>query len=168
MKKASMPAPKTLDKKASAIKQSAAKPKAKSSPKPNPRETQSQAELLEIIVTINRLTQRQDRVIEKLDMTLNSVNRLVQMVEDLTTSVKQLAEIRIKPSQAGEQHDKTLETSEPLGNEAAEEEATDLAASQHREIVDASDLTAPSEEANATDSKALEEYPGIPEPSEDE
>jgi len=46
-------------------------------------------------------------VIENLDMTLNSVNRLAQMVEDLTTSVKQLAEVRIEPSQAGEQHDKT-------------------------------------------------------------
>jgi len=140
----------------------------KSSPKPKPRETQGQAELPEIFATINRLTQGQDRVIENLDMTLNSVNRLAQMVEDLTTIVKQLAEVRIEPSQTGEQHDKTLETPEPLGNGTVEEEATDLAASQHREMVDASDLTAPPEETNTTDSKALEEYPGIPEPSEDE
>ena len=156
--------------KSNATAKSPAKPNAttKSSPKPKPRETQGQAELPEIFATINRLTQGQDRVIENLDMTLNSVNRLAQMVEDLTTSVKQLAEVRIEPSQAGEQHDKTLETPEPLGNETVEEEATDLAASQHREIVDASDLTAPTEETNTTDSKALEEYPGIPEPSEDE
>ena len=156
--------------KSKATAKPSAKPNAttKSSPKPKPRETQGQAELLEILATINRLTQRQDRVIENLDMTFNCVNRLMQMVEDLTTSLKQLAEVRIEPSQAGEQHDEPLETPEPLGNETAEEEATDIVASQQREMVDASDLTAPPEETNTTDSKALEEYPGIPEPSEDE
>src|SRR5215472_14598148 len=56
----------SLAPKSKATAKPSAKPTAttKSSPKPKPRETQGQEELLEIIATINHLTQRQDRVIE--------------------------------------------------------------------------------------------------------
>jgi hypothetical protein len=143
MKKASKPAPKTLAKKAPAIKQSAAKPKAKSSSKPNPRKAQGQAELLPIL------------------------ERLAQSAERLAQAAERLAQATLPKAQASEQHDETLKTPEPPGDETAEEEAADLAASQQREMVDAPDLIA-SEQANTTDSTALEEYPGIPNPPKDE
>jgi hypothetical protein len=59
MKKTSKPVPKTPAKKAPAIKQSSAKPKAKSSVKSKPRKAQGQAELLSII---ERLAQAAERL----------------------------------------------------------------------------------------------------------
>jgi hypothetical protein len=68
MKKTSKPVPKTPAKKAPAIKQSAAKPKPKSSVKPKSRNAQGQAELLPIIERLaqaaERLAQAADRLAE--------------------------------------------------------------------------------------------------------
>jgi hypothetical protein len=76
--------------------------------------------------------------------------------------VDRLVDVTIRSSRVRKQHDQSSETPEPPSHEAV-----DLTTSQQPEL-EPSDLTAPPEEANSTDSKALEEYPGIPEPPEDE
>ena len=161
----------------------------KSPSKPKPKEAQGQAELLPILerlaLNAERLAQAAERlavapapqpsaaapeetadqglavllpVVERL---MQNAERLAHMADLLVQATDRLTEATRQKAQASEQHDETLKTPE-----VPEEEATDLAAS-HQEMVDPPDLIAP-DGVNATDSKALEEYPGIPEPSEDE
>ena len=161
----------------------------KSSPKPKPKEAQGQAALLPILerlaLSAERLAQAAERravaptpqpsaaapaetadqgqavllpVVERL---MQSTDKLAQMTDLLAQAADRLTEATRQKAQTSERHDETLKTPE-----VPEEEATGLAAS-HQEMVDAPDLIAP-DGVNATDSKALEEYPGIPEPSEDE
>jgi hypothetical protein len=66
MKKTNKPAPKAPAKKAAATKQSAAKPKAKSSAKPKPRKAQGQAELLPIVERLAQAAERLAQAAERL------------------------------------------------------------------------------------------------------
>jgi hypothetical protein len=170
------PAPKPLAAKPQvATAKSSAKPKAtaKPSPKPNPREVQGQAVLLQVVAAINQLILKQDqavdyliksqdRLIENQGKTIHELNGLAQNLANLTDVIDRLVDVTIRSSQVRKQHDQSFETPEPPRGKAV-----DLATSQQPEL-EPSDLTAPPEEANSTDSKALEEYPGMPEPPEDE
>jgi hypothetical protein len=156
------------------IAKSSAKPKAtaKPSPKPKPREVQGQAVLLQVVAAINQLILKQDeavhyliksqdRLIENQGKTIDELNGLTRNLANLTDVIDRLVDVTIRSSQVREQHNQSFETPEP-----PRDEAVDLATSQQPEL-EPPDLTAP-EGANATDSKALEEYPGMPEPAEDE
>jgi hypothetical protein len=141
MKKASKPgsAPKPAPTQP-ATNPSAAKPKAmaKSSMKPKPRVAEGQAELIQVVA------------------------RLAMSAEKLAQAADRLTEAAVRASQAGDRHNQT-----PKIPDLPRDEAVDLATSQQREMVDAPGLTVP-EGTDDTDSKALEENPGIPEPPEDE
>jgi hypothetical protein len=93
MKKTNKPAPKPPAKKTPAIKQSAAKPKAKSSVKSKPRKAQGQAELLPI------------------------VERLAQAAERLAQAAERLAEAAVPaPTVSQQQHDRPGQPAELLAD----------------------------------------------------
>jgi small-conductance mechanosensitive channel len=92
MKKTSKPASRTPARKAPATKQSAAKPKAKSAAKPKPRKAQGQAELREIVATIDRLTQAQVRLNENVESVVKMLMELAPMLAKLTATVERLVE----------------------------------------------------------------------------
>ena len=159
------PAPKPL----------AAKPQvatAKPSPKPIPKEVQGQAVLLQVVAAINQLILKQDqavdyliksqdRLIENQGKTIDELKGLAQNLANLTDVVDRLVDVTIRSSRVRKQHDQSFETPEPPSHEAV-----DLTTSQQPEL-DAPDLAAP-EGPNTTDFKAPGEYPGMPEPPEDE
>jgi hypothetical protein len=66
MKKTSKPVSKTPAKKAPATKQSAAKPKAKSSAKPKPRKAQGQAELTQVVARLEAIAEKLAQTAERL------------------------------------------------------------------------------------------------------
>ena len=167
-------APKPLSAKPKVMAKSSTKPKAtaKSSPKPKLREAQGQAVLLQVVAAINQLILKQDeavhyliksqdRLIENQGKTIDELKGLAQNLANLTDVIGLLVDVTIRSSQIREQHDQSFETPEPPSHEAV-----DLTTSQQPEL-DAPDLAAP-EETNATDFKAPGEYPGIPDPPEDE
>ena len=118
-------------------KKPAPEPSAKeSSTKPKRRKVQSETELAQVVV------------------------QLAISAEKLAQAAERLVDATIRNSQAGERHEETLKTPKPPGDETADEEAADLAASQQREALDVPDLRAP-DGANATDFKAPGEYSGI-------
>ena len=93
---------------------------------------------------------------------------LTQVVAQLALSAEKLAQAADRLAEATvtklqERHERQDEMFKRLSESITERTASE----EHPEVADAPDLTAP-EGANATDSTALEEYPGIPEPSEDE
>ena len=93
---------------------------------------------------------------------------LAQVVAQLALSAEKLAQAADRLAEATvtklqERHERQDEMLKRLSESITERTASE----EHPEVADAPDLTAP-EGANATDSTALEEYPGIPEPSEDE
>jgi hypothetical protein len=93
---------------------------------------------------------------------------LAQVVAQLALSAEKLAQAADRLAEATvtklqERHERQDEMFKRLSESITERTASE----EHPEVADAPDLTAP-EGANATDSTALEEYPGIPEPSEDE
>jgi hypothetical protein len=153
---------------------SSAKPQAtaKPSPKPKPREVQGQAALLQVVAAINQLILKQDqavdyliksqdRLVENQGKTIDELNGLTRNLANLTDVVDRLVDVTIRSLQVREQHDQSSETPEPPSHEVV-----DLTTSQQPEL-DAPDLAAP-EGTNATDFKAPGEYPGMPEPPEDE
>jgi hypothetical protein len=138
MKKTNKPVPKTPAKKAPATKQLAAKPKAKPASKPKPRKAQGQAQLAQVVA------------------------QLATSAEKLAQAADRLAEATVRKLQ--EQHERQDQTFKTLSESIAERTASE----EHPpEVAGVPDLTTP-EGANITDSTALEEYPGMPEPSEDE
>jgi hypothetical protein len=106
MKKTSKPVSKTPAKQASATKQSATKPKTKSSAKSKPRKAQGQAELLPII------------------------ERLAQAAERLAQAAERLAEAAVPaPTVSQQQHDRPGQPAELLADLTAPgESVADLTA----------------------------------------
>jgi len=92
MKKTNKPAPKTAAKKTPASKPSAAKPKTKLSSKPELRKAHDQAELREIVATIDRLTQTQARLNENVESVVKMLAELAPMLAKLTATVERLVE----------------------------------------------------------------------------
>jgi hypothetical protein len=93
---------------------------------------------------------------------------LVQVVAQLAMSAEKLAQAADRLTEATRQKSQELqerqdETFKTLSESIAERTAS----KEHVEVADVPDLIAP-EGTNTTDFTALEQYPGIPEPSEDE
>ncbi len=147
MKKPNKPIPKTPAKKAPAIKQSAAKPKAKPASKPKPRKAQGQTELLQVI---ERLAQ--------------SAEKFVQAFDRLARAAERLVDATVWNSQKREQQGEALGTPRDF--------ASDLPGSEeHPELADPGDLTESEgrvQENSAPDFTVPGAYPAIPEPPKDE
>jgi len=67
------------------------------------------------------------------------VVQLTISAEKLAQSAERLVDATIRNSQVGERYEEILRTPGPLGDETADEEDADLAASQQREGLDVSE-----------------------------
>jgi hypothetical protein len=75
-------------------------------------------------------TKPKRRIVQNQTELVQAVVRLAISAEKLAQSAERLVDATIRNSQAGERYEETLKTPKPLGNERADEEDADLAASR--------------------------------------